>query len=182
MVCPLRNSCRIKTRSVFWHPANEASYFRAKRPSPAGQFLAKPSREALETAWLCMMATVARAASPAMELTLNLQKLRRKYLWVKSGGLCWYCGAQLYSPEEANTEAKKTTYLHCRPRSCSITWRARPDEQSAWVQVLQFAQEFTERQRIQGMVAGPSVRRGEAPPRAYADSILLGARGVNGHR
>jgi HNH endonuclease len=60
------------------------------------------------------------AASHAMELTLNLPKLRRKYLWVKSGGLCWYCGVRLYSPEEANTEAKKQlifTADHVHPRS-----------------------------------------------------------------
>jgi HNH endonuclease len=60
------------------------------------------------------------AASHAMELTLNLPKLRRKYLWVKSGGLCWYCGARLYSPGEANTEAKKQlifTADHVHPRS-----------------------------------------------------------------
>ena len=60
------------------------------------------------------------AVSHAMELPLNLPKLRRKYLWVKSGGLCWYCGVRLYSPGEANTEAKKQlifTADHVHPRS-----------------------------------------------------------------
>ena len=55
-----------------------------------------------------------------MELTLTSPKLRRKYLWMKSGGRCWYCGARLYNPGEANTETKKRLILtadHVRPRS-----------------------------------------------------------------
>ena len=55
-----------------------------------------------------------------MELTLTSPKLKRKYLWLKSGGLCWYCGAQLFNPEEANTEIKKRlvfTADHVHPRS-----------------------------------------------------------------
>jgi 5-methylcytosine-specific restriction endonuclease McrA len=55
-----------------------------------------------------------------MELSFLSPKLRRKYLWAKSGGRCWYCGAQLYNPEEANTEIKKRLILtadHVHPRS-----------------------------------------------------------------
>ena len=54
------------------------------------------------------------------ELTLNSPKLRRQYLWMKSGARCWYCGARLYSPGEANTEVKKQlifTADHVYPRS-----------------------------------------------------------------
>jgi 5-methylcytosine-specific restriction endonuclease McrA len=57
-----------------------------------------------------------------MELSLSSPTLRRKYLWAKSGGRCWYCGAQLYSSEEANTEIKKRLILtadHVHPR-----WRS----------------------------------------------------------
>ena len=35
---------------------------------------------------------------------MNLQRIKRQYVYAKSGGLCWYCGAQLYSREEADTE------------------------------------------------------------------------------
>jgi hypothetical protein len=55
-----------------------------------------------------------------MELTLNSPKLRRQYVWMKSGGRCWYCGARLYSPGKANTEVKKQlifTADHVHPRS-----------------------------------------------------------------
>jgi 5-methylcytosine-specific restriction endonuclease McrA len=58
--------------------------------------------------------------STRMELTLTSPKLRRKYLWMKSGGRCWYCGARLYNPGEANTETKKQLILtadHVHPRS-----------------------------------------------------------------
>jgi hypothetical protein len=55
-----------------------------------------------------------------MELSFTSPKLRRKYLWAKSGGRCWYCGAQLCNPEEANTGIKKRLILtadHVHPRS-----------------------------------------------------------------
>jgi 5-methylcytosine-specific restriction endonuclease McrA len=55
-----------------------------------------------------------------MALTLDSPKLKRKYLWMKSGGRCWYCGTRLYSPAEANTEIRKQLILtadHVHPRS-----------------------------------------------------------------
>jgi hypothetical protein len=55
-----------------------------------------------------------------IERTLNSPKIKRKYVWTKSGGLCWYCGAQLYCPGEADSEFKKQfvfTTDHVHPRS-----------------------------------------------------------------
>jgi 5-methylcytosine-specific restriction endonuclease McrA len=52
--------------------------------------------------------------------TLNLPRIKRQYVWAKSGGLCWYCGAQLYCREEADTELKKQlvfTADHLHPRA-----------------------------------------------------------------
>jgi 5-methylcytosine-specific restriction endonuclease McrA len=52
--------------------------------------------------------------------TLNSPKIKRKYVWTKSGGLCWYCGVQLYRAGEVDTEAKKQlvfTADHLHPRS-----------------------------------------------------------------
>ena len=52
--------------------------------------------------------------------TLNSLKIKRKYVWTKSGGLCWYCGAQLYCQGEADTECKRQfvfTTDHVHPRS-----------------------------------------------------------------
>jgi len=34
-------------------------------------------------------------------------RIKRQYVWEKTGGLCWYCGARLYYREEADTEVKK---------------------------------------------------------------------------
>ena len=51
--------------------------------------------------------------------TLNLSRIKRQYVWAKSGGLCWYCGAQLYCREVADTELKKRlvfTVDHLHPR------------------------------------------------------------------
>src|SRR5271156_21593 len=55
-----------------------------------------------------------------MNLTLDSPKLRRKYLWIKSGGRGWDCGAQLYHPGEADTATKRQLILtadHVHPRS-----------------------------------------------------------------
>jgi hypothetical protein len=55
-----------------------------------------------------------------IERRLNSPKIKRKYVWTKSGGLCWYCGAQLYCPGEADSEFKKPfvfTTDHVHPRS-----------------------------------------------------------------
>lgn len=51
--------------------------------------------------------------------SLSVRRIKRQYVWAKSGGLCWYCGAQLYSRAEADTEFKKefiftTDHLHPR--------------------------------------------------------------------
>ena len=55
-----------------------------------------------------------------IERTLNSPKIKRKYVWTKSGGLCWYCGAQLYCQDEVDTECKRQfvfTTDHVHPRS-----------------------------------------------------------------
>ena len=55
-----------------------------------------------------------------IERRLNSPKIKRKYVWTKSGGLCWYCGAQLYCPGGADSEFKKQfvfTTDHVHPRS-----------------------------------------------------------------
>ena len=56
----------------------------------------------------------------SIERPLNSPNIKRKYVWTKSGGLCWYCGAQLYCPGEADSEFKKQfvfTTDHVHPRS-----------------------------------------------------------------
>lgn len=58
---------------------------------------------------------------------MNLPRIKRQYVWAKSGGLCWYCGAQLYSREEADTEVKKRlifTADHLHPRKYGGRGRA----------------------------------------------------------
>ncbi len=52
--------------------------------------------------------------------TLNPPRTKRQYVWAKTGGLCWYCGAQLYRREEADTEVQKRlvfTADHLHPRA-----------------------------------------------------------------
>ena len=47
-------------------------------------------------------------------------RIKRQYVWEKTGGLCWYCGARLYYREEADTEVKKRlvfTADHLHPRA-----------------------------------------------------------------
>ena len=76
----------------------QAAVPRRFRPSPAG----------------------ASAHVSRIERTLNSPKIKRKYVWTKSGGLYWYCGGQLYCPGEADTEVKKQflfTTDHVHPRS-----------------------------------------------------------------
>lgn len=51
---------------------------------------------------------------------VNMPRVRRQYVWQKTGGLCWYCGARLYYREEADTEVKKRlvfTADHLHPRA-----------------------------------------------------------------
>jgi hypothetical protein len=51
---------------------------------------------------------------------VNMPRVKRQYVWQKTGGLCWYCGARLYYREEADTEVKKRlvfTADHVHPRS-----------------------------------------------------------------
>src|SRR5229473_1140695 len=71
--------------------------------------------------------------------TLNPSRTKRQYVWAKTGGLCWCCGAQLSRREEADTEVKKRlVFTADRPPPSSSPWRARSREQSACVQILQF--------------------------------------------
>ena len=52
--------------------------------------------------------------------TLSPGRIRRQYVWAKTGGLCWYCGVQLYRREEADTEVRKRlvfTADHVHPRA-----------------------------------------------------------------
>jgi 5-methylcytosine-specific restriction endonuclease McrA len=58
---------------------------------------------------------------------LNRPRIKRQYVWAKTGGLCWYCGAQLYCREEADTEVKKRlifTADHLHPRKYGGRGRA----------------------------------------------------------
>jgi hypothetical protein len=51
---------------------------------------------------------------------VNTPRIKRQYVWEKTGGLCWYCGARLYYHEEADTEVKKRlvfTADHLHPRA-----------------------------------------------------------------
>jgi hypothetical protein len=51
---------------------------------------------------------------------LNSQRIKRQYVWAKTGGRCWYCGARLYRLGQADTEVKKRlvfTADHLHPRS-----------------------------------------------------------------
>jgi 5-methylcytosine-specific restriction endonuclease McrA len=50
---------------------------------------------------------------------MNPPRPKRRYVWAKTGGLCWYCGVQLYRRKEANTELKERllfTADHVHPR------------------------------------------------------------------
>jgi hypothetical protein len=54
------------------------------------------------------------------EMPLNTPRIKRQYVWEKSGGLCWYCGARLYYRDEADTKFKKRlvfTADHLHPRA-----------------------------------------------------------------
>jgi 5-methylcytosine-specific restriction endonuclease McrA len=51
---------------------------------------------------------------------VNTPRIKRQYVWEKTGGLCWYCGARLYYREQADTEMKKRlifTADHLHPRA-----------------------------------------------------------------
>jgi HNH endonuclease len=46
-------------------------------------------------------------------------RIKRQYVWARTGGFCWYCGARLYLREDADTELKKRlvfTVDHLHPR------------------------------------------------------------------
>ena len=63
----------------------------------------------------------------AAQFPLSVRRIKRQYVWAKSGGLCWYCGAQLYSRAEADTEVKKEfifTADHLHPRKYGGRGRA----------------------------------------------------------
>jgi 5-methylcytosine-specific restriction endonuclease McrA len=58
---------------------------------------------------------------------VNTPRIKRQYVWEKTGGLCWYCGARLYYREEADTEVKRRlvfTADHLHPRAHSGRGRA----------------------------------------------------------
>jgi hypothetical protein len=51
---------------------------------------------------------------------VNIPRIKRQYVWEKTGGLCWYCGARLYNRDEADTEIKRRlvfTADHLHPRA-----------------------------------------------------------------
>jgi 5-methylcytosine-specific restriction endonuclease McrA len=51
---------------------------------------------------------------------VNTPRIKRQYVWEKSGGRCWYCGARLHSRDEADAEFKKRlvfTADHLHPRA-----------------------------------------------------------------
>jgi hypothetical protein len=51
---------------------------------------------------------------------VNTPRIKRQYVWEKSDGRCWYCGARLYYREEADTDFKKRlvfTVDHLHPRA-----------------------------------------------------------------
>ena len=51
---------------------------------------------------------------------VNTPRIKRQYVWEKTGGLCWYCGERLYYREEADTKVKKRlvfTADHLHPRA-----------------------------------------------------------------
>ena len=59
-------------------------------------------------------------SAPPQDGILNSQRIKRQYVWAKTGGRCWYCGARLYHREEADTEVKRRlvfTADHLHPRS-----------------------------------------------------------------
>ena len=50
---------------------------------------------------------------------MDTPRTKRQYVWEKTGGFCWYCGARLYLREDADTELKKRlafTVDHLHPR------------------------------------------------------------------
>src|SRR5260370_18307822 len=51
---------------------------------------------------------------------VNTPRIKWQYVWEKTGGLCWYCGARLYYRGEADTKDKKRlvfTAHHLHPRA-----------------------------------------------------------------
>ena len=63
----------------------------------------------------------------AAQVPLSVRRIKRQYAWAKSRGLCWYCGAQLYSRAEADTAVKKEfifTADHVHPRKYGGRGRA----------------------------------------------------------
>jgi len=50
---------------------------------------------------------------------VDTPRIKRQYVWEKTGGFCWYCGARLYLREDADDELKKRlvfTVDHMHPR------------------------------------------------------------------
>src|SRR5438445_98643 len=50
---------------------------------------------------------------------VDTPRTKRQYVWEKTGGFCWYCGARLYLRKDADTELKKRlafTVDHLHPR------------------------------------------------------------------
>ena len=50
---------------------------------------------------------------------VDTPRTKRQYVWEKTGGFCWYCGARLYLREDADDELKKRlvfTVDHLHPR------------------------------------------------------------------
>jgi hypothetical protein len=50
---------------------------------------------------------------------VDTPRTKRQYVWEKTGGFCWYCGARLYLREDVDDELKKRlvfTVDHLHPR------------------------------------------------------------------
>ena len=77
--------------------------------------------------------------SKAAGVPLSVRRIKRQYVWAKSGGLCWYCGAQLYSRAEADTEIKKEfifTADHLHPRKYGGRGRPQDDTLLSFVSAI----------------------------------------------
>src|SRR5713101_7112037 len=88
---------------------------------------------------------------------VNMPRVKRQYVWQKTGGLCWYCGARLYYREEADTEVKKRlvfTADHLHPRAHGGRGRANKVPACKY---CKFAQELTDDRTISAMGTGASI-------------------------
>jgi hypothetical protein len=75
----------------------------------------------------CSAHALMKEQKKAAQVPLSVKRIKRQYVWAKSSGLCWYCGAQLYSHAEADTAVKNEfifTADHVHPRKYGGRGRA----------------------------------------------------------